>query len=56
MDFVAARYTHVSPLARKLFSVDGVKRVFYGHDYISVAKKDDTEWSVFIILMNFVFF
>ncbi len=46
MDFVAARYTHVSPLARKLFAIDGVKRVFYGRDYISIAKKDDLEWSV----------
>ena len=46
MDYVAARYTHGSPLARKLFAVDGVNRVFYGSDYISVGKKEDAEWNV----------
>lgn len=46
MDFVAPRYTHVSPLARKLFNIDGVKRVFYGKDYISVAKGDEGDWNV----------
>lgn len=46
MDYTAARYTFNSPLARKLFAVDGVNRVFYGHDHISVGKKDDAEWNV----------
>jgi NFU1 iron-sulfur cluster scaffold homolog, mitochondrial len=41
MDFVAARYTHISPLAKKLFTVDGVNRVFYGKDYISISKTED---------------
>lgn len=54
MDFVAARYTHVSPLARKLFAIDGVKRVFYGPDYISIAKKEEFEWSVSSFLLSFV--
>lgn len=50
MDFVAARYSHVSPLAKRLFAIDGVKRVFYGYDYISVAKKEDFEWNVYSFL------
>ena len=55
MDFVAARYSHVSPLAKKLFAVDGVKRVFYGHDYISIAKKEELEWSVDTLKFFFLF-
>lgn len=43
---MAARYAHASPLAKKLFAVDGVNRVFYGSDHISVGKKDDMEWNV----------
>jgi len=46
MDYAAARYTFNSPLARKLFAVDGVNRVFYGHDHISVGKKEDAEWNI----------
>lgn len=51
MDFVAPRYSYVSPLARKLFAIDGVKRVFYGPDYISVAKKEELEWSVIFLII-----
>ena len=52
MDFVAARYSHVSPLARKLFAIDGIKRVFYGRDYISVAKGDEGDWNVINIIIK----
>ena len=44
MDFVAARFTHVSPLARKLFNIDGINRVFYGKDFISIAKQETIDW------------
>jgi Fe-S cluster biogenesis protein NfuA len=33
-----------SPLAERLFAVDGVKGVFFGHDFITVTK-DESEWS-----------
>lgn len=46
MDFSSIRFTHVSPLARRLFSIDGVVRVFYGKDFISVTKKEDMDWNV----------
>lgn len=39
MDIAASRYASCSPLARKLFNLDGITRVFYGYDHISVAKK-----------------
>ncbi|MCR9257878.1 MAG: NifU family protein [Alphaproteobacteria bacterium] len=34
----------VSPLARRLFGVDGVTEVFLGDDFISVTKADEREW------------
>ena len=37
--------SEVSPLATKLFSIQGVTRVFYGKDFISVTKTEDVEWS-----------
>jgi hypothetical protein len=46
MDFVAARYAYVSPLAKQIFAIDGVNRVFYGRDYISISKKEDADWNV----------
>ncbi|KAL4506442.1 hypothetical protein ABPG72_000013 [Tetrahymena utriculariae] len=45
LDFIAARYAHVSPLAKKLFTIDGVNRVFYGKDYISISKKEEADWN-----------
>ena len=46
MDFSSIRFTHISPLARRLFQVDGVTRVFFGRDFISVTKKEDFDWAV----------
>ncbi len=34
-----------SPLAGALFEIDGVSGVFYGSDFISVTKLDETDWS-----------
>ena len=33
-----------SPLAERLFRVDGVEGVFLGPDFISVTKRDAAEW------------
>ena len=46
MDFSNIRYTTVSPLARQLFQVDGVTRVFFANDFISVTKIEDLEWQL----------
>ena len=35
-----------SPFARRLFSLDGVKGVFFGSDFITITKNDDYEWQV----------
>ncbi len=34
----------VSPLAARLFAVDGVSAVFLGHDFVTVTKGDAVEW------------
>ena len=46
MDFSNIRYTTISPLARQLFQIEGVIRVFYGNDFISVTKETDLDWAV----------
>lgn len=33
-----------SPLAKRLFSIEGVQGVFLGHDFISVTKDDRSDW------------
>ena len=35
-----------SPMAQRLFTIDGVKGVFLGADFITVAKDDAQEWHV----------
>ena len=36
----------MSPLAEELFNIDGVTRVFYGADYLSIAKEESVEWDL----------
>lgn len=45
-NFVSAEAAARSPLAQRLFAVDGVIGVFLGSDFITVAKSDDVEWHV----------
>lgn len=35
-----------APLAQRLFQIQGVKTVFFGSDFVSVTKNDDTDWSM----------
>lgn len=44
VEYMDGRDTHSSPLARKLFAVDGVRSVFYGPDFITVTKSEDAQW------------
>ena len=46
MDFSSVRYTTISPLARQLFQIEGITRVFYADDFISVTKGEELEWEV----------
>ncbi|KAG4302801.1 hypothetical protein PCK1_000961 [Pneumocystis canis] len=48
-----------SPLAKKLFSLDGVKYVFYGPNYITVTKHPENAWNplkpeIFSIIMEHI--
>lgn len=43
-DFPTANAADKSPLAQRVFAVDGVKGVFFGHDFVTVTKADSVEW------------
>ena len=43
-DFRSAADAAASPLAGRLFAIDGVEAVFLGSDFISVTKGGDEEW------------
>ncbi|ODA67877.1 Fe/S biogenesis protein NfuA [Methyloligella halotolerans] len=43
MEFLKPEETSASPLAARLFTIQGVSGVFFGPDFISVTKKD-AEW------------
>ncbi|MGE0151887.1 MAG: NifU family protein [Reyranellaceae bacterium] len=45
-DFPSADAAARSPLARRLFDVDGVTRVFLGSDFVTVTKAADIDWPV----------
>lgn len=46
MDFSGPDQTGPSPLARRLFGLQGVERVFLTREYISVSKAADTDWNM----------
>jgi len=43
-DFPSAEGASNSPLAERVFKINGVEGVFFGNDFITVTKSDDTEW------------
>ncbi|MCI0756634.1 NifU family protein [Teichococcus vastitatis] len=43
-DFTSAEAASRSPLAERLFALDGVARVFLGADFVTVSKTAGTEW------------
>jgi len=45
-DFPSVEAASRSPLAERLFSIEGVASVFLGNDFISVTKAEDREWQV----------
>lgn len=45
-DFTSADAAQRSPLAERLFGVDGVSGVFLGTDFITVTKTIDQDWHV----------
>lgn len=59
-NFTAVEQTSRSPLAERLFAVDGVEGVFLGSDFITVTKAEGKEWQLLkpavlgIIMEHFV--
>ncbi|KAL0275636.1 UNVERIFIED_CONTAM: hypothetical protein PYX00_003434 [Menopon gallinae] len=60
MDFPSGTDAYCSPLGKILFRIEGVKSVFFGHDFITITKHDDdtTSWKVmkpeiFATIMDF---
>lgn len=45
-DFKSRDEALKSPLAHKLFEIDGIKGVFFGSDFITVSKTDSIDWAV----------
>ncbi len=43
-DFASAEAAANSPLATRIFAVDGVTDVFFGNDFVTVTKADSVEW------------
>lgn len=43
-NFADANTADRSPLAQRLFQIEGVDGVFLGHDFISVTKQGEREW------------
>ena len=57
-DFRDASSSHISPLARQLFQLEGVKGVFFGSDFITVTKNANFQWpllkpEIYAIIMDF---
>lgn len=45
-DFPSIRDAGTSPLARKLFTIDGVRSIYFGGDFITMTKNEDVDWKV----------
>lgn len=59
MDFNSQKQASISPLAEMIFELKGVKRVFFGHDFIVVTKEADYSWdslrtTLSAIIMDFL--
>jgi Fe-S cluster biogenesis protein NfuA len=46
MDFAGVDAAQSSPFAKRLFAVEGVERVFFGSDFVTVTKAADKDWQV----------
>jgi Fe-S cluster biogenesis protein NfuA len=46
LDFADSATAGVSPLAKRLFAIEGVERVFFGADFVTVTKSADRDWQI----------
>ncbi|EXB36952.1 NifU-like protein 4 [Morus notabilis] len=57
-DFPNARSAMSSPLAKALYGIDGITRVFFGSDFVTVTKSEEASWDflkpeIFAAIMDF---
>lgn len=45
-DFPNKEKSENSPFAKRLFNVDGVEGVFFGSDFITITKNNDSQWEL----------
>ncbi|CAB4390245.1 HIRA-interacting protein 5 [Rhizophagus irregularis] len=45
-EFLSGNSATISPLAKKLFQIEGVRGVFFGPDFITISKDQDTPWQL----------
>lgn len=45
-DFANADAATPSPLAKRLFAIEGVERVFFGSDFVTITKMADRDWQI----------
>lgn len=45
-EFLDARSSMKSPLAKQLFQIDGISGVFFGPDFITISKESTAEWQL----------
>jgi Fe-S cluster biogenesis protein NfuA len=46
LDFADSGTAAASPLAKRLFAIEGVERVFFGADFVTVTKSADRDWQI----------
>ena len=46
LDFASVDTAGSSPLAKRLFAIEGVDRVFFGTDFVTVTKAADRDWQM----------
>ncbi|KAG5437512.1 hypothetical protein PCANB_000940 [Pneumocystis canis] len=59
IEYLNSDQAALSPLAKKLFSLNGVKYVFYGPNYITITKHPENTWNplkpeIFSIIMEHI--
>jgi Fe-S cluster biogenesis protein NfuA len=45
LDFAEPEHAQASPLARVLFDITGVRRVYFGADFVAITKSDAVDWA-----------
>ncbi|KAJ3301472.1 hypothetical protein HDU76_005743 [Blyttiomyces sp. JEL0837] len=45
-EFLSQQESKKSPLARRLFEIDGVKSILFGPDFITISKDPDSVWQL----------